>query len=548
MVVVAPAHFGKTEPRLWTSPLRPLTRETSRGFEVIDFAVQVLGIVLYPWQQWVLIHALELLEDETYRFRRIIILVARQNGKTLLITVLAAWWLFVESRRRPDKVRPPKFKIVGTAQNLDIASGPWKLVKQWCNPKPDTAEEAALIVPMLQAETQKIVDTNGQEQIIAKNLAHYETRAVKSARGKAAARVIMDELREHTTWHAWNAVSQTAKSFFDGQVWGISNAGDPSAIVLSAQRDRGIELIEEWDRLVGAGIQSVEEYCADPDHDLSLALFDYSAPDDCELTDVDAILQANPSIGYGEITVADCLSDSRTMPDADYRTEVLCQWVKAKVKAYIDVRKLEKTYKPAAWVAEHTVRGARTVWGVDTSADRKMTYVSAATTLDDGRVFTRVWAQRAGMMWLPEYLTDLARKSGHWEVAVQSKGTAAMEFVEPLQKAGFTVHKIDGSTIGIATGRFRDAIEQERMVTVDQPVMRLAIVGGVTSKYAENDAWSRTKSQTDVAPAIASTVALYGLEVLRPEHQPVGKPPTPAVLDREPASDSDELNVVDVHF
>lgn len=78
-------HYGRTEPRLWTKPLRELTPDTSLGFEVIDYARQILHIELYPWQQWLLIHALELLEDGiTYRYRRIIVLVGRQNGKTLV--------------------------------------------------------------------------------------------------------------------------------------------------------------------------------------------------------------------------------------------------------------------------------------------------------------------------------------------------------------------------------------------------------------------------------------------------------------------------------
>ncbi|MDK6989059.1 hypothetical protein QP332_23985, partial [Escherichia coli] len=80
--------YGKTEPRLWSQPLRELTPETSLGFEVIDFAEQILNVHLYPWQKWLLIHALELLDDGiTYRFRRIIVLVARQNGKTMLVSV-----------------------------------------------------------------------------------------------------------------------------------------------------------------------------------------------------------------------------------------------------------------------------------------------------------------------------------------------------------------------------------------------------------------------------------------------------------------------------
>ena len=40
--------FGRTEPRLWTKPLRELTPETSLGFQVIAFAAEVLGVTLYP--------------------------------------------------------------------------------------------------------------------------------------------------------------------------------------------------------------------------------------------------------------------------------------------------------------------------------------------------------------------------------------------------------------------------------------------------------------------------------------------------------------------
>jgi hypothetical protein len=132
--VVKPKVFGRTEPRLWTRPLRELTPETSLGFEVIDFAREILGVELYPWQCWLLIHALELLEDGQYRFKRIIVLVARQQGKTTLASVLATWWLYVDSARNPDRVPPMKFKVVGVAQNLDIAREPWAAVKAWCDP------------------------------------------------------------------------------------------------------------------------------------------------------------------------------------------------------------------------------------------------------------------------------------------------------------------------------------------------------------------------------------------------------------------------------
>lgn len=84
---------GCTEPRFFIPPLRELTPETSLGFEVIEFS-QLLGVNLYPWQQWVLIHGLELTQSGDFRFKRVIIEVARQNGKTTLMVVLGLWRFF----------------------------------------------------------------------------------------------------------------------------------------------------------------------------------------------------------------------------------------------------------------------------------------------------------------------------------------------------------------------------------------------------------------------------------------------------------------------
>lgn len=154
---------GVTLPRIFTPPLRELDKTTSNGFAVIAFAEIMLHVHLYPWQCWLLVHALELLEDGSYRFRKVIVLVARQNGKTTLMGVLAAWWLFVDSNKHPDRVPPVKFLVVGAAQTLDNAKGPYSQVKEWCNPRPETDEESDLVVPELASMTQKFVNTNGEE-------------------------------------------------------------------------------------------------------------------------------------------------------------------------------------------------------------------------------------------------------------------------------------------------------------------------------------------------------------------------------------------------
>jgi hypothetical protein len=543
---VAAKLLGRTEPRVWTKPLRELTPETSRGFEVIEFALVILGVVLYPWQKWLLIHALEIMPDGQYRFKRVVVLVARQQGKTTLASVLGAWWLFVDSARHPDMVPPVKFKVVGVAQNLDIAREPWAAVKMWCDPEPNTDEERELALPALQGATAKVSDTNGKEGIFARSRAHYEIRAAANARGKPAARVLMDEGREQKTWTAWNAVSQTLKSFWSGQMWVISNAGDSSAVVLRTQRDAGMESIEEWETYVEAGLMSAEDFANG--HDVTLGLFEWSAPDGCALDDVEAILQANPSIGHGAMTVQSALSDIRGMTEAGYRTEVLCQWVIADVDSYIDVKEYRKRVVDADDL--NIPKGSRTVWGVDVSDDRKWTWVSSAVYTADGKLFAYSRIKRAGMMWLPDYMADLAKESGHREVALNAKGCAAMEFVKPLKDAGLTVHEFDGPMFAIATGRHHDAVRDKTLVVVNQPDIDLAVQGGVVTRYGDNKAWSRPKSlPVDIAGLVAMSLALYALELLKPAPAKVPPPPPPQaeMVSREDMS-GPEVNLGTVSF
>ena len=102
---------GSPVPRLWTRPLRPLTPETSLGFRCIAFAEDVLGVELDAGQKWVLTHALAINPDGAVRFRTILLLVARQNGKTTVMRVLTLWMLWTGRAKL----------AVGTAQDLDIA-------------------------------------------------------------------------------------------------------------------------------------------------------------------------------------------------------------------------------------------------------------------------------------------------------------------------------------------------------------------------------------------------------------------------------------------
>src|SRR5690606_28433772 len=88
------ARRGRERPRLYTEPACKLTRRTTLGFEAIAFAEDMLGMTLLPWQQWWLKHALELEPGGSFRYRTVLTLVARQNGKTTLLKALALYFMY----------------------------------------------------------------------------------------------------------------------------------------------------------------------------------------------------------------------------------------------------------------------------------------------------------------------------------------------------------------------------------------------------------------------------------------------------------------------
>ena len=91
--------YGSTEARIYTPPKRKLTPKTSLGFAMIEYANDVLKLKLYPWQEWALIHLFEIEGDLevkwNFRFRILLLFVARQNGKTVLSKVIASFFLNV---------------------------------------------------------------------------------------------------------------------------------------------------------------------------------------------------------------------------------------------------------------------------------------------------------------------------------------------------------------------------------------------------------------------------------------------------------------------
>lgn len=349
--------LGSISPRLLTPPLRPLSPETSYGFAVILFARDVLGEPLDPWQQHAAIRIGELLPDGRPRFRQILLIVARQQGKTHLLKVLALYWMWVE--RQP--------LIFGTSTNLDQAREAWL-----------ATVETAQRIPTLAVELPRtaVRSANGQETLCTVHRCRYKIGAAnrRGGRGKAINRLIGDELREHRTWEAYAAAYPAMNADPSAQAVFLTNQGDATSVVLLALRAAALEFIES-----GTG-------------DPRLGILEWSAPEGTHPMDPAGWAAACPQLGrrmdYDTIRgVAARVSRPGVDPEelATFLTEYLC----------MSVPNLDPAIDPIAWHALAQPDSLADLRGrlaacLDISPDARHAALVVAAVQLDGRVRVEV--------------------------------------------------------------------------------------------------------------------------------------------------------------
>lgn len=502
--------FGVTEPRICTPPLRPLTPETTAGFSCIEFAEDILGIDLMPWQAALLLRALELLDDGTFRFRTVVLLVARQNGKSTLAQVLALFFLYVRAAGL----------VIGTAQNLDIAKEVWQ-----------GAVEIAQDVP----ELAELVDgvprtTNGQIEfrLVTGEKYKVQTATRRGGRGLSGDLVILDELREHQSWDAWGAVSKTTLARVYAQIWALSNAGDATSVVLRHLRKRAHAAVGDPDginRDPASGesdpIADLDETCGTSDlvneASASLGIFEWSALPECAVLDRDAWASANPSLGYGTLTERALVAAADSDPEWVFRTECLCQWSEGA---------LIGPFPPSAWEkaldAESQIPpDAPISFGLDVSADRTHSHIAVAGRRSDGDWHVEVVASRIGIDWALDWFRERANPDAPLRVAVQGRGAPASGLIADLSAiAGVEVLSMVGPDLGIASGRLWDMIaahvaddnatSRTRVWHRGQPVLDTPAATAATRPVGDGAwTWDRVRSPADAAPIVAITNALW---------------------------------------
>jgi len=505
---------GKTEPRLFTPPLRELVPgdsvtgegRTTDGYSVIRFAHDCLHINLYPWQEWLLIHGMELLPDGTYRFRVVIIEVARQNGKTILESVLALWFLYTAQEPRT---------VIGTAQNLPNAARAWSDAIAFAENDDELAEFIEDDSIYL-GHPQRLTLSTGSEYLI-------QASSDDGGRGWPADLILLDELRQHRNWDSWSSIKNTTNARPKAQVWCFSNAGDARSVVLRHQRAMAHRDLgwpdgeQEFDGVLDDLDEEIAELLADSD-DLKPGWFEYSAPPGAKRNELEALAQSNPSLNHTEVT--DKCPTTRTLlsalsdPAYVYETEVMCRW---------PIFGTGGPFPEGSWAAtavadpedNPAAEDTKRVICVEVSVRRSHTFICLGGLTTDGKALIGITYDRPGTEWVVETIVADHKKKPFDGVIIRTDTDAPVRtMLQDLIDAGLNVVEWKGSDIFKAHGLIFDRLmpPTPSLLHLTHTGLDIAATSAVEDlKPGGGSRVSIRRSPTDTAPLYAAIGVVWGL-------------------------------------
>ena len=459
---------GKTTPRLET----PKAKGKSKGKEFAEWVARYTYPLL-PWQKYVAERMMVINKRGEYVHTLQLLIIARQMGKTHLARMRILYELFAE---------PRKSRVIGLSSNRNMAIDTFRQVIDVIESNDE-----------LKSQVKQIRYANGQESVTLLDGSMYEIAAATrdGVRGKTAHLVFVDELREISS-EAWAAIRPTTTAT-NGVLLTCSNAGDAFSEVLNTLREAGNTYPPK-----------------------SLGYWEYSAPDFCRLTDVDAILQANPSIGYENFRLETVQEYIKTAKPDDARTEHLSQWISAisspwPFRAFEDLTVQDLQLNP----------GAMTVFAMDTAVTKKKASLVAAQIMPDGKIGVGIMQQWESEVAIDE-LKVAADIKAWWDryrpVMLCYDKYATQSIATRLSQSGCKTVDMSGQIFYTACSDLLEAIVNQRIVHSGQPEL-VASMNNCGAKV--NDAgWRiiRRRSAGSVDAAIALAMCVH--QLLKPQSKP----------------------------
>ena len=452
-----------TCPPRFATPRHP-GRETL-GAQVGKVA-QALGTPLMPWQQQVADVAMEVDPDTGLLvYREVVLTVPRQSGKTTLILAFAVHRAmgFGVSQR-----------ITYTAQTRNDARKKWE------------DDHVTALNASLFAGQYRVRKNNGNEAIIWRNGSMHTINSTTEKAGHGATLDLgfIDEAFAQVDSRVEQAMRPAMITRPQPQIVVSSTAGTPASVFLNGKVDRGRERTLD-----------------DPQR--ASAYFEWSAPDDADLSNPATWAACMPALGH-TVTLDAVAAEHDSMEAAEF------------ARAYGNRRAASDAYDPVipvgvwASLADLDSRLADPVaFAVDVSPDRSMAAIAAAGRREDGRIHAEIVEHRQGTAWVVNRVEELAHRWGPCSVVVDGSSPAA-SLLPALEELDIPIDITGARDMANACGAFFDLATSDQLRHVDQPALNQAAMAATKRPLGEAWAWSRKGSTVDICPLVAATLATFG--------------------------------------
>jgi len=470
MIDPAPVETGSDRLTSVFSPIStprihsPLNDLPSRGFELIDFAEQIIPGGFMPWQKWLAEHSLKVKPDGRYHHPVSVATVARQNGKStyMMARIMMGLFHWQESLQ------------VSTAHRLVTSLEQFRAIVQIIEANQDLANRV-----------KRIRWQHGAEEIETLDGCRFIIKAGGSAaRGLSKPETVhMDEIRELHDMETFASMRYTLMAAKNPQVNCFSTAGDSHSIVLNQLRERGL---------------AAASGAAD-----DVGYFEWSAPTD-EISLENAAF-ANPGLN---ITIhPDNIRAVFNDPPDVVQTEVLNRWVTT-ISSVVGSKEWQ-----ACGDDSIDLDPDKLTWmAIDISPDRRNAALCAAQKLGEETFIVKLLHTWENIIQLDDraIANDAASYCRKYpiEFLLYSRRTTGAIAARMLP-AGIPIHDMD-KDYPQACDELLGAINSGRLKHRNQAALTEQMLSAVQLRRGDGG-WviGRRASQTSVAAAVAAALCTH---------------------------------------
>jgi hypothetical protein len=428
-----------------------------------------MGTPLMPWQQSAADVALELDADGRFAYKRIVITVPRQAGKTTMTLALGLHRMLTT----------PNGKVWTTAQTGQAAREHFigDLV-----PAAQTLLGTAVVVKRGAGDTRMILPALGSQMRPHPPNDEY-------LHGEQSDLNMVDE--------PWALSEVKADALIQAFLPTQATRPNAQTVWLSTMGDAGSTF---WHRMVDE---------ARSGEDPRTCIFDWGLPEAADPTDVEAVIAAHPAVGY--TIEPDVIRDAHAaMKPAEFARAYANHRTATRV-AVFDADTLRRVMSETATMAA----GSPVSFGVATSWDRSRSVIAAAGRDANGSPVVEIVDARPGSGWVAERLAALDDHHHPLGILVDGRSPASTIAADPSLEKIVTVP--DSRAVAAGTASFLDHIAAGTMhLTWDAElsaafdVLTLRVVGDLGQMI------DRKHSAGSVAHVEAAMLALTGLQQAPP--------------------------------